>query len=203
MRKNIFKRRLGILLTAALTAGLCACGITASDGSGSSGQNSELGKQYVYSYNEFELPDLGDDTSIMAASYIEGTIYVVEAIYNYSSEADNEYRLIHLSTDGNVTADIELEPVSLEEEAAEADAAADTEASDAEDDLSYEYCNYYYFVIMDDGAVYAVRNYYKEDYSDEENPVYINEYGMCRWNTDGAIMEYYPLDEAIGDDGWI
>ncbi|MCD7836918.1 MAG: extracellular solute-binding protein, partial [Lachnospiraceae bacterium] len=51
--------------------------------------------------------------------------------------------------------------------------------------------------------VYAVRNYYKEDYSDEENTVYINEYGMCRWNTDGALMEYYPLDEAIGDDGWI
>lgn len=225
IKKSFIKKCISLAVIMAMTAGLCACGTrTQGDsGNGKKGgntQDSSLAKQYVYSYNEFEMPEIGDDMGVLTTNYIDGTIYVIAVGYNYGSDNDNDYRLLSLNTDGSIKESIQLELISNNPsddnvasiENPDADLmkiAAGTvtqEEAVAVDDYEYsgyEYTNYYNFVITSDGTVYAVRSHYKEDYSDPENPEYLNEYGICRWNMDGTLLGQQSLDELIGESGWL
>lgn len=233
MKKGFLKKSLSIALTVAVTAGLCACGTRTpgNAGRGASAQDSSLAKQYVYSYNEFEIPDIGDDWNVLASSYIDGTVYVLTVCYHYDSDEENDYKLISFNSDGSLRDQIKLEIPSdnPEEDKTENKTASltssdvaftqmtavtavegtvtetDVDGEEFVDDLDtgYEYTNYYNFIMTDTGAIYALRSYYKEDYSDPENPLYLNEYGICRWNMDGSLVGQQSLDELTGENGWI
>lgn len=231
MRRGFLKKCLTIALIAAMTAGLCACGDrTSKDGSNGkkgSAQDSSLAKQYVYSYDEFEMPNIGDDIGVLATNYIDGTIYILAVGYNYDSNSENDYRLLSINTDGSIKDNIQLElpsnnsssnniasiiesDVDFMQMTAETVAEVDEEAAvddekyiDDSEYSGYEYTNYYNYVITAVGNIYAVRTHYKEDYSDPENPVYLNEFSICRWNMDGSLSGQQPLDDLIGENGWL
>lgn len=228
MRRGFFKKSLTMILIAAMTAGLCACGNgvlgSSSEGKkGGSAQDQTLAKQYVYSYSEFDIPEFGDDMGVLATNYIDGTIYVLAVGYNYSSDTENDYRLFSIDTDGNTKDDIRLElpsddpdgknlasavnsDVDFMQMAAVSEDVAETVDEEYTDDSvysGYEYTNYYNFIITSTGAIYAVRSHYKEDYSDPENPVYLNDYSICRWGMDGVLSGQQSLNELMGENGWL
>lgn len=221
MRRGFFKRSLTMILIAAMTVGLCACGngTLGSSGEGKKGGNTQdqtLAKQYVYSYNEFDIPEIGDDMGIQATNYIDGTIYVLAVGYNYSSDNENDYRLFAIDTEGNIKENIKLELPSDNSDSKNLASAVNSNdlmqlaavseaAAELDDEVysGYEYTNYYNFVITSTGAIYAVRSHYKEDYSDPENPVYLNEYSICRWGMDGVLSGQQSLNELMGENGWL
>jgi len=225
MRKGFFKKCLAIGLIAAMTVGLCACGNRTQEGPGNgkkagNKQDSELAKQYVYKYDEFEIPDMGDDIGIMATNYLDGTIYVLAVAYNYGTDNERDYRLFSVNADGSIKDNVKLElpsdnsggsnfasilssDVDFVQMTAETAVETETESDEEDEKSVYEYTNYYNCVITEAGNIFAVRSYYKEDYSDPENPIYLNEYGICIWDLNGKLLKQQPLDEIIGEDGYL
>ena len=112
MRKNWLKRAVCAGLSAAVAAGLCACG----GGGGGVTQDPSLAKQYVYRCQDIELPDLGDDFNIQTMGRVEDRIYGCFQIYHWDEEGDNlDYKMFSLKTDGSDMQQIPLEMPAKEE----------------------------------------------------------------------------------------
>ncbi|MCM1044517.1 MAG: extracellular solute-binding protein [Candidatus Gastranaerophilales bacterium] len=105
MKKNRFKKALCVGLAAIMTAGLCACG-----GGGKKTQDPSLAKQYVYSYQEFKLPDIGDDNNITTMAKIGDRIYILVYVYHWKEDGQNDdMRLFSVKEDGSDVQEVRLE----------------------------------------------------------------------------------------------
>ena len=106
MKKRWIKRAIvsGIVLT------LAAGGLTACGGSGADRQKNALAKENVYSYQEFNIPDLdGDYTYMLGSFHAEGKIYTLMQVEHYSGDYYTTYHLLSLNEDGSDAQNIKLE----------------------------------------------------------------------------------------------
>lgn len=239
-------------LTLTMLAGLCACGnrgegTNANSNAGSSSKgnaNSALAKEYVYGYEEIQLPDLGDDMYINSVARYDGRVYVVMNVYHWDEEtgSENELKFISLKEDGTdmQTLDIDFsqtdgsvsgeKPVGAANDQADgtdsgaadattmemnagdmaraeaAAAAAGVSAIDSdmlvEENQTSENTYYGNFAIGRNGTLYAMKNYYYEDYSDPENYIYTQEYALCAWDLSGAFLWQAPIENLQTEDSY-
>jgi ABC-type glycerol-3-phosphate transport system substrate-binding protein len=198
--KKLLKRGICTALAVSMVFGLCACGKSDSTATKTKNktdaQNSELAKQYVYSYNEFDIPIVQDDGTISAFKVIDNQIYVLTDKYIYNddySESSEEYNLIEVSEDGSMKSSITIQLPDDNEDT----------TSYIDDENAYEYTSYGYWTITDDMSMYAIRNYYKS-YTDENGDyASTRDYDMCIWNMDGELENRISLKDMLAQDGWI
>lgn len=103
MKKQLWKRALSLGLTMIVIVGLAACGKGDSDGNGGSigggnnskgnkgNSNSELAKQYVYSYEELDLGLDAGTYNIQNVAAKDGKIAVFVDIMANSSDSYDKY----------------------------------------------------------------------------------------------------------------
>uniref|UniRef100_UPI004056340F ABC transporter substrate-binding protein n=1 Tax=Acetatifactor sp. TaxID=1872090 RepID=UPI004056340F len=241
-RKKSLSKVLCAGLAAVMTMGLCACG---GDDAATSA-NAALAKEYVYAYEEIELPDMGvdSDMNINSVARYDGRIYMAVNIYHWDemTGSTNETKLISMKEDGTDMQTVEIDFSKTDGTVAE-DTSDETEAEDAteaestgagaeeavaagdlartevaveevaadiaiaepliddsfgvdmdmavgEDYYSQVYESTYYsnYVIGNNGTLYAVKNYYYEDYSDPNNPIYEQNYYICAWELNGTYL---------------
>lgn len=207
MKKKKGLRKLvcaGLVLS--MTMGLCACGgekkTTSADAS--------LAKQYVYSYEEIQLPaDLADNASISSVIRQNDRIYMVADIYKWDEEtytSTREIKLLSVKEDGSdlqtievETPDAEIDGVTegTEEETAEEESSGEESVEKETADVAvdaglysqtYEYTGYSNYTIGKNGILYAVKDYYFEDYSDPENSISKQENYICAWDLEGKFL---------------
>lgn len=149
-----WKRGLSVVLTAAMLAGLCACGGKNGEGEGTPGgkkgsdANSELAKQYVYRMEEFDLSGVqseGKDNYIQSIMESDGRLYLIMQSYSYSDTgSENRYQLLSANMDGSDIKVYELQDSPDGEEGAQESASenaaegglAQSESSEAAPDAS-------------------------------------------------------------------
>ncbi|MCH5343604.1 MAG: extracellular solute-binding protein [Acetatifactor sp.] len=129
MKKHWLKKAVSVVLAAAMVMGLSACGRGGDGGSGIRGgnvsQDPNLAKQYVYSYEEFELSDLGDDFRMYDLQKIGDRIYWAVSVYHWSDERSySDLRLLSVKEDGT---DLQMAELQLPE----SESGTDGEAEDA------------------------------------------------------------------------
>ncbi|HBA49255.1 MAG TPA: hypothetical protein DCZ91_15965 [Lachnospiraceae bacterium] len=87
-----------------------------------------------------------------------------------------------------------------------ADVSAEAEIDDGmltgSENNIYENSNYGNFVFGSDGMIYAMRNYYYEDYSSEEYTSVQKNYISC-WNPDGSFAWEKELEGLVSEDEYI
>ncbi len=66
----------------------------------------------------------------------------------------------------------------------------------------YEYTGLNYGRIANDGMLYAIKEHNKEDYSNPEKPVYLNETSVCCWNLEGVMQWEVKLENLQTEDSW-
>ncbi len=256
MRKGFRK---GVCAGLALTmlAGLTACGSNDVVSGGDSAANAALAKEYVYSEQPLELPDMGDNINFRMMSQQNDKIFVAYDVHNWDEEtgaSNNLFKLLSMDKDGsNIQVnDVQLymggvkpegseeageastdedsekneavgaiEPRTAEAATLEEDAEAETadeeentgdeEAATADepvDDMAmkesytYEYTGIGQCAISSDNKMYGVKDYYKEDYSDSENPISISENYICSWDIDGTMLWESKLESLQTEDSW-
>ena len=110
MKKGLLKRAgcLGMALLLSL-GGLTACG------GGGGMENADMAKEHVYRFQELEFPDLGDDSYMQGAYYVDGKVYVVMQVYHWEDNSNNtDYQLISMNDDGSDLQMVELEVPKVE-----------------------------------------------------------------------------------------
>lgn len=97
--------------------------------------------------------------------------------------------------------------MGLVEEAVEEAVAVDP-GFGVDDDMSYVEQDYYEytglgsFSIGGDGNIYGTKNYYYENYSNPEKPVYINENYVCCWDRSGTMMWESKMEPLQTEESW-
>lgn len=113
MRKRNWLRKAacaGLVLT--MTAGLLgACGKEGGTKGGTSSADPALAKQYVFSYENMELPgvDQGDNMYFDAVTRMNDRIYMVLEINHWSTGAETEIKFMSMKEDGTDLQTIELQ----------------------------------------------------------------------------------------------
>ncbi|MCR5754467.1 MAG: hypothetical protein K6G30_06620, partial [Acetatifactor sp.] len=106
-KKKLFTKLMSALLVTTMTLGLTACG---GKQGGNQRQDKSLAKQNVYTLNEFELPDMGDEWNIVGIGQSGDALKMVVQVYNWSSENSNtDLRLVSMSMDGSNVEQIKLD----------------------------------------------------------------------------------------------
>lgn len=216
MKKKWIQRGVSLGLTAAMMLGLTACG----GGGGKVSSDPNLAKQYVYSCQDIEISNMGENFDIRSGSYRNGTIYLLVNVYNYSDTSNEQVvKLLTLDEDGSNVQTVDLQMPSQEDnkgqddqgEAQKDPVEAGAESSDepseegsGEDiDISarpfgssstYEYTGYSNYGFTEDGRLYALKNHNMEDYSDPENYVSKQQYFLCYWDLEGNLLGEFPLE---------
>lgn len=228
MKKRGLRKLLCVGLTMAMTLGLTACG-----GGKTVGADPALAKEYVYSYENIEIPDMGDDMTMRDIAKFNDRVYLIAEIHHWEETSQsNDYRLVSMNTDGSDMQSIEIElPIgAIEEEGNETGETSDvmieaTVEENTEDiatmdiavedaiigdmslgaedySQSYEYTGYNYFVIGENGTIYATREHFFEDYSDPENYISIQENSICAWDMDGKFLGQSPMENLQTEDSY-
>lgn len=230
MKMKGLRKLFCIGLTVVTTLGLTACG-----GGQTVGADPALAKQYVYSYENIEIPDMGENTNLRDVCKYNDRVYMIAEVSEWNENSQtNEYRLISMKTDGsdiqsivmelpvgaiedaNSTAETQDAMIEAEESAEEAVtmdmATAEIAVEDAVvDDMaigeeyysqSYEYTGYNYFVIGENGMIYATREHFFEDYSDPENYVSTRENSICAWDLDGKLLWQTPMENLETEESY-
>lgn len=106
MKKGWLRKTVAVTLGLALTAGgLTACG------RGNPMENADLAKEYVYRYEELNLPDLGgDDINVRGSQAIGDRAYVMLQVYHWSEGDDTDYRVLSMNKDGS---DLQVVPLEM------------------------------------------------------------------------------------------
>lgn len=222
--KSGLKKLICTGLSFAMVLGLTACGGSESTDGGKSGKNSKdnpnaaLAKEYVYSEQPLDIPELTSEMGIRQMTKRGDTVYLIYEIYNWEEESQqNDIKLMSINMDGS---DIQIKDIQMfmggeapegnesdsdasgqenaEEEAAgkvkteEEIAAATIDAGFAVDDkpvsYRYEYTGLGTMAISSDEKLYGIRDYYLEDYTDEQNPITVNESYLCCWDMEGTML---------------
>lgn len=234
MKKKKGLRKLGCAgLVLSMMMGLCACGgekqTTSADTS--------LAKQYVYSYEEIDLPaEIVDNGSISSVVRQNDRIYMVADIYKWDEETNSssrELKLLSVKEDGTDLQIIDVETPATEsdsmaeddsaaegaeeasEEVSEEETAEEKIAGEGEADVAawnaadvyypsknYEYTGYSNYVIGKNSILYAVKDYYFEDYSDPENTVSKQENYICAWDLEGKFLWQKQMENLQTEDSY-
>lgn len=173
------KRIICLALVATMIVGLCACGKAKEEET----DYNAFSKEYVYSYEEINVTDLGDEMTVASATEYKSRIYAVLDIYHYEAEPGEEYeaKMLSMKNDGTDIKEVVLE---LPQEESRVD-------PNSED--SYEYTGYSEYTLGNNGILYALKDYYFEDFTDEENYIVEQEYSICAWNLDGTFLWETPI----------
>lgn len=221
MKKKILQKGICGALIAAMAVGLCACG--SKGGSGSQESDSSLAKQYVYSYENLDIPNL-QDMNISKAMEWDGTVYLISQEYQWDEVTNTNttnISLLSLNTDGSEAAEIELQGTEetgvdsgeaiAEDEAASAqveDGTADdnfamgddaTSSTYESDGYRYESTDFSYFVIGNDGILYGLKNYSLEDYTSSTNSISQSTNTIYAWSLNGELLWTKDLSELYSD----
>ena len=207
-------------LSAVMALSLAACGKDNNGGGGNGGgggnANSSLAKQYVFSYEEIDIGDLGDSADIRDMVYVNDRVYMLLNIYEYGGSGG---AMMMRGSMGGAVATPEIaenDSAAVDGEGGEDSQAAEPRnvtkvisfKADGSDLESFELqtddeagSNSYINTITfgGDGQIYAVREVYIEDYSDPDNPIYENRQEFLGWNGDGSLKWTKSLDEIKGD----
>lgn len=242
-------------LVLAMTLGLTACG-----GGKTVSADPALAKQYVYSYEDIELPDMGDDVSVRDVARYNDRIYLIVEVYHWDEASqENDIRLMSMNADGTDVQTVEMEfpktekpvddgtsedgvseegtdsdttteepigeavPYDMDDMARTTDVAVEevveeeTENKivaevDIMDDMAlneeyysqtYEYTGFNHYVISSTGNIYAVKEYYFEDYSDPENYISKRENAICAWDLNGKLLwQSAPIENLETDESY-
>lgn len=119
MKKFKMKKAVSVLLAAAMTVSLAACG------GGKTETDSSLAKQFVYSYENVDVPELTEGTEngsadITGMAYVNDRVYIVYNLMDWSTMPSKlETKLTSFLADGSdvQTVDLPLGTPSEEEEA--------------------------------------------------------------------------------------
>lgn len=126
-----FRRMVCVGLVLAMLAGLTACGKTPASGKNSS--NPSLAKQFVYTYRDLEIPDVGDNMNIRSAVKMEDRIYLVIENYNWESNNETKIMIASMKEDGTDMQKIDLKKTSDQEADPAAEETQDNSGSGEED----------------------------------------------------------------------
>lgn len=239
MKKRKMKQWLSLMLVVLMVLGTAACGKDGGEGgnsgsgSGSGGgkknPNSQLAKQYVYSYEEIKVPQ-EDNSNIQGMSYVDGRVYLIWDVYYYNDS--NTVGAVTDDTDGTAVGEVPgaryqvaagaaynvAAAVSVPmEEPAEDQYVPPTHVNkvmsfnlDGSDMQTCELENvlpetgnswFNQMEVGQDGNVYAVLEEYVNDYSDPDNPIYEDNMSLITWDGEGKVRWKTPLnlDMAEGD----
>lgn len=247
-KKKGLQKLLSAGLITAMTLGLTACG-----GGKAVSADPALAKQYVYSYENIELPKLGDDVTVRDVATYNDRIYLIVEIYHWDDvSGKSDIRMMSMNADGTDVQTVEVE-VPKAENTTDDSAIEDNNASDTENGVmepigeavpydmartaevaveevteevitedvavedaiigdmaldeeyysqAYEYTGFNHFVIGNDAKVYAIKDYYYEDYSDPENYVSKQENTICAWDLEGKLLWQAPMENLQTEDSY-
>lgn len=193
--------------------------------------DNSLAKQYVYSLQELDVCDSEDGCSIRFLTEVNDRVYALIEEYDWSAErnsSQNMLKLMSMKQDGTDVQTTEMQTwmngeSGPAEEAGDTDKAVPAEsAENAENEKAeaaveevpvaepmaiegtdiYEYVGIGNCVIAPDGMIYGAKNYCKEDYSDPENIVSINNNYICCWNMDGVMQWELPMESLQTEDSY-
>ncbi len=234
MKKKGFKKLICAGLVLTMLMGLTACGSKDPDGSGGGGigggkedgksyANAALAKEFVYSEQPIDMPDMGDSMGLRMMDRVGDTIYVVYEVYHWNQEnQQQEMKLMTMKPDGSDIQIVDLQ-MSMDEDAVEEGANTENGANEAADagtattdvavdtdiaidgDIAvddmvvnegyfYEYTGIGQLAISSDNKLYGTKNYYLEDYRDQANPITANENYVCCWDLEGNMLWETEMD---------
>ena len=219
MSKGVWKKGLSFLLAVMMVIGMTACGKT----EGKQNENNLLAKQNVYSYENIDFGDFGDNVSIQGMSYNDGRVNVLLDIYIYESQGvtprlgaavaipeTNEEVAVDTDVDGSGELDAEFgvdgeytyqEPINIHRVVSFLTDGSDIQYYDLdmgeEDTMTNSWIG---SIIMGGGNIYAQRESYFEDYSDPENPIWENWQEVVCWGPDGAQLWSVNVSDILQDE---
>ncbi len=215
MKKNWYGRLIGLCLVMCLAVGLCACG------NNNTMVNAALAKENVYKLQEITLPEIdGDGYNVYASSHRDGMIYLMVEVYHWEDNSGNtDIRMISMKEDGTDIQTCALEFPARESGGSDAAggngglarmavdvAVPDIGVSDPMDTDSsniWEYDNYYNYAFSPEGKVYAIHEHRYENYSDPENYVSTQNFGLVCWNADGTMQWEKELEVLNSQDEYV
>lgn len=235
MKKQLWKRALSLGLTMIVIVGLAACGKGDSDGNGGSigggnnskgnkgNSNSELAKQYVYSYEELDLGLDAGTYNIQNVAAKDGKIAVFVDIMANSSDSYDKYGVAEYAAvddaaatgegeEGNETqtGDTEDEVVDEENDIFRVclfdQNGGNMQSTDltmpSQEGLNIENCYLTTVKWGEDNQYYGVMEYYSCDESDPDNPVYNNWQDIICWGEDGSVKWTQSMQEIQGEEDY-
>ncbi len=209
MRKGLCKRILSLCLVSVMVLGLAACGgktggddvSSGGDKAGTGNANSDLAKQYVFSYEELDIGEMGNGVGIHSMSYDGGRVYVLLDMW-ITGGADVQPRL---SMDAPVVLPEGGEDVAIEESVnvfrviSFLPDGSDLKTYDLQmnkdDDISYSWLNR---IIFGGDKVYAINNTERVNDSDPQNYIYETVSELICWGDGGSQLWSYDLSEIMG-----
>lgn len=204
MKQGYLLRAGSLVMALIITVGsLAACSVSSEDGSASgglagtsdigSGGNSvsplgkneyeiaALAKEYVYHFEEVNLPSAWENGFFIAATGMnDDRLYLLLEITNWSDTGNRyDYYLVSMNKDGT-----DLHNVLLEMPAPKAFGSPEREEETSSEIL--ERAIFEQFVI-NNGQIYAKENYSYHNYN-PENTVIVDSYYICSWDLGGALL---------------
>lgn len=221
MKKGRLQKIISAGLVLTMLVGLTACG-KKKEVDPKDDPNAALAKQYVFSEQAIEMPDLGDDFSIRMLKKSGEKIYALVDIYHWdemTGSSDNEMKIVSWNMDGTGVQMVDMQRTlggveeneteePTEETPADAPAAEDPNGDMIMDDMSldysdkYEYTGFNQLTITEDGKMYGIKEHYLEDYTDPENPIAENSLSVCSWTLDGVMQWETPVEGLQTDESW-
>jgi len=248
MKKGL-KRLLSLGLVLAMTVGLCGCG----DQKVSA--DAALAKEYVFGYQELDIPELGNDVSYNAIMQYDNKAYLVANVFSYdemTGASGNQVKLVSMNLDGSDVQVVDMEQPVVDKEAVKAALEGNGEETTEEvdngvmlpvedeavawdvatsidvdiaveediavedvlvddmiaDDMAigeeyysqaYEYTSFNQHTFGDNGIIYAVKDYYYEDYTGDHYESY-REDSVCAWDLQGKLLWEAPIESLETDD---
>ncbi len=100
------RKLLCVGLASIMTLGLCACG-----DDGASNANAALAKEFVYGYEEIQIPgaENADGMSVNSVARFDGRVYMMVNIYHWSTGGKEEMKLYSMKEDGTDMQTVELD----------------------------------------------------------------------------------------------
>ena len=185
MKRKRSKQFAGLCLLLSMAFGLCACGRSAPE---SGNENDALAKEYVYRFREIEVPDFGgDEYEVCATDYRDHKIFLLLKVTDWEHYNDNDIRILSVGEDGSGAAVVPLDTIPWN--------PAVDDGSGASENSSYD--NYTFGA---DGRIYAVRYYYREPLSPEEDAVSVR--FLCCFTAEGRLLWETELEDCGSDDGY-
>ena len=183
MKRKRSKQLAGLCLLLSTVLSLCACGRSATE---SGNENDTLAKEYVYRFQEIEVPDFGgDEYEVCASAYSDRKIFLLIKVSDWKHYNDNDIRILSMGDDGSGAAVVPLETVPWN--------PAVEDGSGASENSSYD--NYTFGA---DGRIYAIRYYYREPLNPEENAVSVR--FLCCWTAEGRLLWETELENCGSGD---
>lgn len=186
MKKNDWKKLLSIGVAAIMAVSLSACGNSKGEdnkGNNGGGTNSDLAKQYVYSYDMVPIKMENGETSIQNIYYANDRVYTLANVYYMTEEkSTNSMQLYSFKSDGS-----DVQNVTLE-------------VADSSEEVQNSWVGP--IDIGEDGSIVGINELYKEDYSDPENPIYENQTYLISWNQDGTQKWSKQLELNSSEDSY-